>query len=56
MSRKSLHHWAELYLSACQFASMYKLDLSLEQFAAAHCLEPDELAELHLFLDSGVSL
>ncbi len=53
MSAKSLRHWAELYLSACQFASMYKLDLSLEQFAAAHCLESDDLEELRQYLEKG---
>jgi hypothetical protein len=57
MSAKSLRHWAELYLSACAYAINYKVELTLTQFAAAHCLDSTELEELRGYIeDSGVRL
>ncbi len=56
MSRKMLDWYESLYMRALGYAVMYGCNLSVEQFAAAHGLEADELQELRTHLERlGVS-
>src|SRR5437764_1058340 len=57
MNRKMQFWYAELYLKSLAYAVVYGCDLSVEQFAAAHCLEADELEELRELLErQGVGI
>jgi len=46
MTRKALLAYEELYFRALAYAVVYGCGLSVEQFAAAHGLDAEELAQL----------
>jgi hypothetical protein len=46
MTRKGLLWYEALYLKALAYAVVYGTGLTVEQFAAAHALEADELEQL----------
>ena len=57
MNRKALVWYESLYMRALSYAVVYGCDLSVEQFAAAHALDSDELAMLQAQLEKhGVNV
>ena len=57
MNRKMTTWYAEHYMKALAYAVVYGCDLSVAQFAAAHCLETDELEQLRELLErQGVAI
>ncbi len=57
MNRKWLRWYEGQYLKALSYAVVYGCNLTVEQFAAAHALESDELEQLRARLEShGVGL
>ena len=51
MNRKALEALGLRYLKALDYATFYHCDLSVDQFAAAMCLDPDEAEELREHLE-----
>ena len=51
MNPKLVRWYADRYLAALAYAQVYGCGLSVEQFAAAHCLEADELDQLRAQLE-----
>jgi hypothetical protein len=51
MTRKGLIWYEALYMKALAYAVVYGCGLSVEQFAAAHALEADELEQLREHLE-----
>jgi hypothetical protein len=57
MTRKALVWYEEQYFRALSYAIVFRCSLSVEQFAAAHLLDPDELEEWQAYLESqGVGI
>jgi hypothetical protein len=57
MNRKMQSWCAELDMKALAYAVIYGCDLSVDQFAAAHCLEADELEQVReLLAPQGVGV
>jgi hypothetical protein len=57
MNRKWLRWYEERYMAALAYAQVYGCNLSVEQFAAAHALDTDELDQLRAHLEShGVNV
>jgi hypothetical protein len=57
MNRKTLIWYEGRYMAALAYAVVYGCDLSVDQFAAAHCLDSDELDQLRAKLEShGVNV
>lgn len=52
MSRKALVWYEEQYLDALGYAQVLGCSLSLDQFAAAHRLEPQERDELREYCEA----
>jgi hypothetical protein len=52
MNRKMLIVLECQYMRALGYAILFHCSLSVEQFAAAHWLDPDELDALKTFLES----
>ncbi len=51
MSRKALTALESQYMRALSYAILFRCSLSVEQFAAAHALDPDELDALRDHLE-----
>jgi len=51
MNRKTLLWYESLYMRALSYAVLYGCTLSVEQFAAAHVLDADELEALRAHLE-----
>jgi hypothetical protein len=57
MTRKGLCWYEAAYMKALSYAVVYGCNLSVEQFAAAHALDADELEQLREHLAShGVNV
>jgi hypothetical protein len=57
MTHKHLIWYEALFFKALAYAVVYGCDLTVEQFAAAHTLEADELEQLRAHLENrGVSV
>jgi hypothetical protein len=52
MSRKMLRWYEARYMAAMAYAQVYGCGVSVEQFAAAHLLDSDELEQLRAQLES----
>ena len=52
MTIKALRWHEEQYMRALSYAIVYGCGLSVEQFAAAHALDIDELEQLRAYLES----
>ena len=52
MSRKALAALEDQYMRALNHAILFGCPLSVEQFAAAHALDPEELEELSEYLQN----
>ena len=51
MTRKGLIYYEGFYMKALAYAVVIGCELSVEQFAAAHALEADELEQLREHLE-----
>jgi hypothetical protein len=57
MNRKWLRWYESQYLKALSYAVVYDCNLTVEQFAAAHALESDELEQLREHLEfNGIGI
>jgi hypothetical protein len=57
MTRKALALLEGQYVRALSYASLYHCTLTMEQFAAAHALDPEELEALRTHLEKhGVGI
>ena len=52
MTIKALGWHEGQYMRALSYAIVYGCNLTVEQFAAAHALDPDELDQLRAYLES----
>ena len=51
MTTKALRWHEEQYMRALSYAIVYGCNLTVEQFAASHALDPDELEQLRAYLE-----
>jgi hypothetical protein len=57
MNSKALAQFENQYMRALAYAVVYGCTLGVEQFAAAHALDPDELEQLRAQLEKhGVNV
>ena len=52
MNRKMLRSYESRFMASMAYAQVYGCSISLEQFAAAHILDSDELEQLRAQLES----
>ena len=53
MTRKALAALESQYMRALSYAILFRCSLSVEQFAASHALDPEELEELSEYLQNN---